>query len=96
MLIKDTHLAGVGSRPATGARGRWPEHGAAATGERGAPVCATGRPAAAVDGGRGGDGAVGGGGAMAAGQWATGRLDFSRRRRRRAGREKRRAGSDPR
>jgi hypothetical protein len=25
----------VGSRPATGARGRWPEHGAAATGERG-------------------------------------------------------------
>jgi hypothetical protein len=39
-------------------------------------VCATGRPAAAVDGGRGGDGAVGGDGAMAAGQWATGRLDF--------------------
>jgi hypothetical protein len=35
LLIKDTHLAGVGSRPATGARGRWPEHGAAATGERG-------------------------------------------------------------
>jgi hypothetical protein len=57
-----------------GARGRRAEHGAAAAGERGAPVCATGRPAAAVDGGRGGDGAVGGGGAMAAGQWATGRL----------------------
>jgi hypothetical protein len=69
-IVKDTHLAGVGSQTATGARGRWPEHGAAATGERGAPVCATGRPAAAVDGGRGGDGAVGGGGAMAAGRLA--------------------------
>eukprot|EP00267_Zea_mays_P048458 XP_020401027.1 glycine-rich RNA-binding protein-like [Zea mays] len=85
--MRDAHLAGVGSRPATGARAgggrkgrrahgaggrstgrRRPERGGGgrstgqSTGRRpehGAEHGATGRPAAAVDGGRGGDGAVG-------------------------------------
>jgi hypothetical protein len=52
-IVKDTHLAGVGSRTATGARGRWPEHGAAA-GARGGGGRRTGRTGVC-------DGATGGG-----------------------------------
>jgi hypothetical protein len=110
-IVKDTHLAGVGSRTATGARAgggrtgpaagargggrstgrRRPANGAAAAGERGAPMCATGRPAADVDG----DGAVGGGGAMAAGRPAEA-ATHGQRNGRRAGENETARGSDPR
>eukprot|EP00267_Zea_mays_P029953 XP_008661129.1 glycine-rich protein DOT1-like [Zea mays] len=89
MPLARSSSAGDTGQRAWGA-GRRPAHGAAAAGERGSTdgVC-TGRPAAGVDGGRGGDGtvgggAVGGGGAMGGRAVGDGAADCRRRRRRRA------------
>jgi hypothetical protein len=96
-IVKNTHLAGVGSRPATGARGRRLEHEAAAAGARAGARGGGGRSTGRRRPEHGATGRPPAGGATgrpATGLWAA--ATHGQRNGRRAGENETARGSDPR